>query len=545
MNFIQHESATKLRGGYYTGFDIARFLTRWVLEISPATILEPSCGDGIFLDAIAAAAPANLETVKAFEIDDAEASKASVKARALAHVHTEISNTDFIEWAFANLSQPLEADAVLGNPPFIRYQYLDDAHQVLMQRVFEKFRLRFTKHTNAWVPFVLLSVAHLKAGGRLATVVPSELLHVLHAQSLRDYLAETCSKLLIIDPEELWFTGTLQGTVLLLLEKKTGGQTNGHGLAIVTAKERAFLATDPATIFNRAKYTNGELVKGKWMSALLTQKERDLLKNVYSHPDVHEFAGIAKVDVGIVTGANKFFLVPDEIVREYELESWAYPMFGRSEHARGVIYDLETHEQNRKAGLPANFLWFKDAAFEALPNRARQYINQGEAEGLHRRYKCRIRTPWYNVPSVFAAPVGMLKRCHDFPRLILNEAKAFTTDTAYRIEVQPRIKPEQLVFSFVNSLTALSAELEGRHYGGGVLELVPSEIERLRIPLVKAQVSALENLDDEIRKGAVAAEVLAMQDEAILGELGLEKTDRRALAEAWKRLRDRRHRVRS
>ncbi|HEY8410234.1 MAG TPA: hypothetical protein VIK76_02485, partial [Pyrinomonadaceae bacterium] len=77
MNFIQHESATKLRGGYYTGFDIARFLTRWVLEISPATILEPSCGDGIFLEAIAAAAPANLETVKAFELDDAEASKAS------------------------------------------------------------------------------------------------------------------------------------------------------------------------------------------------------------------------------------------------------------------------------------------------------------------------------------------------------------------------------------------------------------------------------------------------------------------------------------
>jgi hypothetical protein len=74
---------------------------------------------------------------------------------------------------------------------------------------------------------------------------------------------------------------------------------------------------------------------------------------------------------------------------------------------------------------------------------------------------------------------------------------------------------------------------------------VPSEIERLRIPLVKAQVSALENLDDEIRKGAVAAEVLAMQDEAILSELGLEKTDRRALAEAWKRLRDRRHRVKS
>lgn len=545
MNFIQHESAIKLRGGYYTGLDIARFLTRWALEISPTTILEPSCGDGVFLEAIKEAAPRALKTVKAFEINEAEARKASEKARALTHIRTAISNSDFIEWAFRNLATPLNVDAVLGNPPFIRYQYLDDAHQLLMQRVFEKFYLRFTKHTNAWVPFILLSVAHLKPGGRLATVVPSELLHVLHAQSLRDYLAQTCSRILIIDPEEIWFSGTLQGTLLLLLEKKTAERANGCGLAITTAKDRTFLATDPRKTFETAKYTNGEVVKGKWMSALLTQKERELLKEVCSHPDVHTFAEIAKVDVGIVTGANKFFLVADEVVRKYELEPWAHPMFGRSEHARGVIYDQRTHEENRKASLPANFLWFKDTLFNGLPAGAQQYIRNGEADGFHLRYKCRIRTPWYNVPSVFAAPVGMLKRCHDFPRLILNEAKAFTTDTAYRIELQPAIRPEQLVFSFVNSLTALSAELEGRHYGGGVLELVPSEIERLRIPLVKAQTSALEKLNGEIRRGAAAGDILALQDEAVLRGLGVDKVDRRSLAAAWKRLRDRRHRGRS
>lgn len=281
------------------------------------------------------------------------------------------------------------------------------------------------------------------------------------------------------------------------------------------------------------------------MSALLTQKERDLLQTVYAHPGVHKFADVAKVDVGIVTGANKFFLVPDEVVRKYALQPWVHPMFGRSEHARGVIYDLKTHEENRQAGLPANFLWFKDTPLNAFPTRVHAYIKQGEAEGLHLRYKCRIRKPWYNIPSVFTATVGMLKRCHDFPRIILNEAKALTTDTAYRIEVQPGIKPEHLVFSFVNSLTALSAELEGRHYGGGVLELVPSEIERLHIPLIKPNASALQTLDCEIRRGATATEILARQDETILGQLGLDKTERRSLAEAWKRLRDRRHRVRS
>ncbi len=39
------------------------------------------------------------------------------------------------------------------------------------------------------------------------------------------------------------------------------------------------------------------------------------------------------------------------------------------------------------------------------------------------------------------------------------------------------------MFGFLNGLTALTAELEGRHYGGGVLELVPSEIEKLLVPV--------------------------------------------------------------
>src|SRR5690606_3680901 len=212
-------------------------------------------------------------------------------------------------------------------------------------------------------------------------------------------------------------------------------------------------------------------------------RERELLKEAEARSNVYRFSNLAEVDVGIVTGANKFFLVPDAVVEEYGLDKWAHPMFGRSEHVPGVIYDSTTHEENRRRGLPTNFLWFNGDALETLPKRAQAYLRKGEVEQLHKRYKCRIRTPWYRVPSVYASPVGMLKRSHDFPRLILNELGAFTTDTAYRIRVK-EVSSHALVFSFINSLTALSAELEGRHYGGGVLELVPSEIERLLVPVV-------------------------------------------------------------
>jgi adenine-specific DNA-methyltransferase len=542
MNFIENESRTKLRGGYYTNPEIAKFLARWVFALNPQSLLEPSCGDGVFIDAINQLNTGCLQSLVACEIDPSEANKAKRRTRALhTAVNSSVLTVDFLEWSLSKIDRPFAVDGVLGNPPFVRYQYLGDAQQSRMQNVFKLFNLPFTKHTNVWVPFVLLSIADLRPGGRLAMVVPSEILHVLYAQSLRTFLASECSRILIIDPEELWFSDTLQGVVLLLAEKKTNETDKGHGVAIKQVRSRAFLNDDPAAYFANAEYSNGEVIKGKWMPALLTSKERNLLKKLSRRPGVVRFGDVADVDVGIVTGANKFFLVPNEVVDQYGLHQWARPMFGRSAHVRGVIYDEKSHDENRRAGLPANFLWFKEAELRDLPDRVRQYILKGEAEQLHRRYKCRIRTPWYGVPYVSTAPVAMLKRAHDYPRLILNRAEAYTTDTAYRVRPS-RVESGQLVYSFVNSLTALTAELEGRHYGGGVLELVPSEIERLLIPITPPEPALLERLNQAIRRDGPPEKVLHMQDDVLLGQVGLGQQERELLFCAWDRLRSRRQR---
>ena len=57
MNFKALESEQKLRGAYYTQPDIALFLARWVLEKKPKAVLEPSCGDGAFIQAVAEVRP--------------------------------------------------------------------------------------------------------------------------------------------------------------------------------------------------------------------------------------------------------------------------------------------------------------------------------------------------------------------------------------------------------------------------------------------------------------------------------------------------------
>ena len=59
-------------------------------------------------------------------------------------------------------------------------------------------------------------------------VVPVEILHVLHAKALRDFLLARCSKILILDPAEIWFKKTLQGVVLLLAERKEHAVSSQH-----------------------------------------------------------------------------------------------------------------------------------------------------------------------------------------------------------------------------------------------------------------------------------------------------------------------------
>ena len=140
-------------------------------------------------------------------------------------------------------------------------------------------------------------------------------------------------------------------------------------------------------------------------------------------------------------------------------------------------------------------------------------------------------------------PVSMLKRSNGIPRLISNRMGAYTTDTAYRIIPNNTINSERLVYCFINTVTALSAELEGRSYGGGVLELVPSEIGRLLVPYIPDITINLEVLDHLIRAGDMQT-VLDAQDSTLFSKCAdVKMKDIRLLRNALDRLRLRRQRI--
>ena len=529
MNFKKFESDQKLRGGYYTPSYLCDFISSFVIDNKCKEILEPSFGDGNFLSSA-------LRKKKDILLNGVEINKEEFKKyKNTNKLRHNLINEDFLEWYLGNNKK--KYDGIIGNPPFVRYQYLDNHSQLNSEKIFKRFNLAFTMHTNLWVPFFIASIDLLKPGGKLGMIIPNEILYLPHAKSLRSFLKLKMSKIIILDCNELLFENTLQGTSVIFATKK------------IHDKEKSYLSINRLKKDLLHKDNTNKIIKDsvfkeigneeKWMIYLLNNDEIKALNYLKNKKEVKTFSDIASTDVGIVTGANKFFLINKETVHKYKLEKYMHPMFGKSNHCKGVIFDAEQHKKNIEKNNPSFFLSIKK---DTKINLAlKKYLKIGEKEELQKRYKCSVREPWYSVPSVYSTSLALLKRSHKFPRLIFNKVKAYTTDTAYRIKSFD-IEEEKLSFCFINSLTALTAELEGRHYGGGVLELTPSEIERLLIPIPTKLKFNIENLNKEFFENKDENTILTTQNSIISKSLKIDLKYFKIIHKALLKLQKRRFR---
>ena len=212
MKLISEVSPEKLRGSFYTPSSIADFILKWGIgESTNTSILEPSCGDGVFLQQIKNN-NYNYKEIVGVELDEIEAAKANIGLD-----NTKIINSDFYKYCSSTSDT---FDLIIGNPPYIRYQFFDKEQQVESENIFIRAGLKYSKLTNAWVSFVVgCSLMLNEKGGKLGFVVPAEILQVSYAKQLRSFLAQFYNKINIISFKKLVFPDIQQEVVLLLCEK--------------------------------------------------------------------------------------------------------------------------------------------------------------------------------------------------------------------------------------------------------------------------------------------------------------------------------------
>lgn len=535
----------KLRGGYYTPKPIADFLVNWAVCTSDSTILEPSSGDGVFVESSVErlrylGSNGNDLTRQLYpvELDPVEAAKIQERLKCL-NIEAEelVRNEDFFTIARDHLVDNISFDCVVGNPPFIRYQNFVEEYRSIAFELMKNFGLNPNRLTNIWVPFLVLSSKLLAHGGRLAMVIPAELFQVNYAGETRRFLSEYFSRINIVTFRKLVFPDIQQEVILLLAEKNGGGATTISTIEVDDTESLLSVDLDnnPNIEAKEMMHTND-----KWTYYFLNRNDIEFLQNIKDNYTYDLTGQHIDVDVGVVTGQNKFFVLKNSDVKYFGLKHYIQRIITRTTHLAGISFDENKWESNDCKDYPMYLFLPPDKEYSELTKCVKEYIDSGEAEKIHNGYKCRIRKRWYIVPSVWTPHAFMLRQVHKYPRIVLNHVNATCTDTIHRVRFISDLNPQHITAGFLNSLTFAFSELTGRSYGGGVMTFEPTECERLPFP-----TNGIERLDFEHIAQLLEIEnidaVLDITDQVLLVDgLGMPENDVVRLRNIWKSLRDRR-----
>lgn len=539
----------KLRGGYYTPADLANWLCAWAIRTADDLVLEPSCGDGSFLEAavhrlgtLGAKGPNRANHLYGVEIVTCEADKARARlAREVGFRAADVVETsDFFAW-WKRPERPL-FDAVVGNPPFIRYQSFPEPHRSRAMAIMNELGLSPNRLTNIWVPFVVAAAAALRPGGRMALILPAELLQVGYAAQLRSFLTDRFGRIDLIACNELFFERAQQEVLLLLADdaRAAPSQNNPCEVTLTEAHSVAdIIGCTPAALLEGASPKTICHDSEKWLKYFLSAREIAFMRELRVSGAALPLSTYASVNVGVVTGKNQFFVLRQSEIEEHGLQGHTIPLISRSAHLTGACVDKRDWARLVADDQLVNLLHLAPINGAKPKGALESYIRLGEDLQVHQGYKCSIRDPWYAVPSVWIPDAFVFRQIYDFPRIVLNEAEATSTDTIHRMRCKAG-NPSAVIANTYSSLTAASAEIEGRSYGGGVLELEPTEAERLLMPAKLTAALPLDECDRLIRDGKLNV-VLDENDRLILKQaMGLSAAECRTLRGVWEKMRDRR-----
>lgn len=537
MRLKKDSTDQKLRGAYYTPLQLANAMVSLFVSDNISKVLEPSCGDGVFIDSLAEQGLLDrIKSLTAVEIESGEVDK--VKQHYADNSAIEVIHEDFFDF-YKRCYKMDKFDLILGNPPYIRYQYLTEKQREILSLILSDHGMKANKLINAWVCFLVACVQMLANEGKIAFVIPAEILQVVYAEDLRLFLSNQLSRITLITFEKLVFPEIEQEVVVFIGEK--GGEEKG--IRIVKMEDLSGFVT--LDLHNNG-YQKMQHVKEKWTKYFVSSDEIEIIQAIRADSRFARFADFGIINVGITTGNNDYFSISKEIVTEFDLQSVTLPLIGRSSHAHGIYFTTTDWKANVSAGKKAMLVNFPVIPYEDYPALHKLYIKSGEDSEQHKGYKCSIRDHWYIVPSVWVPDAFFLRRNNLYPKFVLNRCGAVSTDTMHRMKFYIGVDAENVLLSYYNSISFAFTEICGRSYGGGVLEILPGEMGNIMLPKVgninpEFKANLLERVDAIVREDRNIELALDIVDrELLIDVLGIESSLCHQCRQIWKKLQRRR-----
>lgn len=485
-------------------------------------VLEPSAGDGVFIDALADVARRRGLggiSVTAVEVDE------DTFCEHLTSFPEGVVGTGVLS-DFLGAELP-RFDAVIGNPPFVRLRNLAAAERTRAEGVAgELLGSAMDPAGSVWMPFVLRAADRLREGGRLALVLPYEFTYVRYARPLWSFLSGAFGSLRVLRSYERMFPEILQDVVLLFAEDK-GGTTSSVTFEVFESLVDV-LAGEPDIT---TKIEVADAMSGRpFVEALLPEDVRTIVSRVAAI--TVPASQIARFNIGYVCGDKSFFHPDPETVREFGIpDSSLRSAVGSTRMLRGTGLFTTSLPSNATTGL---FL----PGHELTPGESR-YVEHGESLGVNERYKCRIREPWFGVPYVHE-PDLILSVFAETPVLLVNDGKLVASNSLLCGYLEGATSAEDFARAWYSSLSLLSIELNVHALGGGVFVFVPREAGRVLIanPQLMTQVDLAEihrRLRSSSPRDAYEVGDECLRSEGVLADTELEAVGAaRAVLARWR-----------
>jgi adenine-specific DNA-methyltransferase len=489
------------RGVYYTPRVAARFMAEWIAETGPRLVLEPSMGDGIFVEEIRRASPE--QQVIGVELS-AEALERVIAQGVLSPDAGRCG--DFLEL------KPFPVDAVIGNPPYVRIRNLPATEAArALERSERVLGESMEASGSVWMPFVLHSMSFLSEGGRLAMVLPYDLTYVRYARPLWRALGASFGSLRVIRVRQRLFPEILQETVLLLAD---GFGSNTSEVHFDAYEDVAGLVSDLPEVSRTLSLQDIEDGKRVFLEALLSDEARVLLTRLDSDKSSTIAVGdVAAIHIGYVAGDKNFFHPNAKTVEDYglPLESLLPTLTTSRTLAGRGLFTGEVESER--------LFWPGKDGLERLPG-VQRYLQDGQASGVADRYKCRVRDPWYLVPGL-RIPDVLFPVFSDQPLVMVNDSGALASNSLLCGYLRDGYDSLGFARSWFTSLTRLQVELQVHSLGGGVLVLVPREVAAIKMPRLRRDVRHAERLDRALLSGDINRCFALGDSECLERDLGL------------------------
>jgi type I restriction enzyme M protein len=475
-----------------------------------------------------------VENKDAFDISPGEAYFEVPPHKGIKHSQEKISSN------LVRVKVP-DMDAVVGNPPYIRQEKIEEKEHI--RKVIEKEwgNFRVTNQTgisigsqaDIYVYFFIHGARFLKEGGRLGFVTSNSWLDVRYGAGLQKFFLDNFKIIAIIESKvERSFAKADINTAITIVERCSDKKKrDNHVVKFVVLKERMDVLIPKAGDRSRFEACDKliyRIAKAKSIYEdseirVLPKKQKELYEEgIEDHtyvgskwggkylraPDIFfkilekgknlfvPLKDVAKVKFGIKTGANEFFYLTEEQIKAHMIEKeFLKPVIKSPRESSSILLKRED--------LKFKVLLLHKDKKELRRTNVLKYIWWGEQKEYHKRPTCRSRKRWYDLGKRKRGKV-LWPMIHDERHCVFYNTVAVVDHNLFELfPLYRSVNAEKISCALLNTTVyALFKELFGRStLGQGALKTEGIDIEKLPVPKIKSlEKGAIKTLTNSFDK---------------------------------------------